>query len=109
VLKGPNLYLNSIFSYKANAKKYSELAKDQQVTSLENAVWWTEYVIRHKGAKHLHAKDKHMPIYQFYMLDIGAFVGVVLLVGVWTIGRIVGFLTAQLKLQDKERKKSKIK
>ena len=39
--------------YKNKVKEISILTKDQPIDPLENAVWWTEYVIRHKGAPHL--------------------------------------------------------
>lgn len=44
------------------------------MTGLERAVWWIEYVIRHKGAHHLKNPALSMPWYQYYLLDIICFV-----------------------------------
>jgi glucuronosyltransferase len=55
--------------YKDNIKKLRELVKDDPMTSREKAVWWTEYVIRHKGAKHLAYPGRLVPFYQKYCLD----------------------------------------
>ncbi len=55
--------------YKQNIEKLRELVNDQPMTSREKAVWWTEYVIRHKGAKHLEYPGRTMPFYQRYWLD----------------------------------------
>jgi glucuronosyltransferase len=59
--------------YKENIKKLRELVYDQPMTSRERAVWWTEMVIRHKGAKHLEYPGRLVPFYQKYWLD---FIGI---------------------------------
>lgn len=53
--------------------KYSDLTQDQPQNPLERAVWWTEYVIRHKGARHLRSAAVDMPWYQYFLLDVFAF------------------------------------
>ncbi|KAF5287796.1 hypothetical protein FQA39_LY15732 [Lamprigera yunnana] len=58
--------------YKERVTELAELARDQPTDSLEKAVWWTEYVIRHKGAKHLRSPLLDIPTYQYYLLDVVA-------------------------------------
>jgi glucuronosyltransferase len=58
--------------YKENILKFRELVYDQPMTSREKAVWWTEYVIRHKGASHLAYTGVKVPVYQKYFLDFAA-------------------------------------
>lgn len=48
------------------------------MSGLETAIWWTEYVIRHKGAKHLRNPAADIPFYQYYLLDVISFLSVVL-------------------------------
>jgi glucuronosyltransferase len=55
--------------YRENMHNLNELVYDQPMTSLSKAIFWIEYVIRHKGAKHLEFKGKHVPFYQAYCLD----------------------------------------
>lgn len=55
--------------YRENMENLHELVYDQPMTSLSKAIFWIEYVIRHKGAKHLEFKGKHVPFYQAYCLD----------------------------------------
>ncbi|XP_028132189.2 UDP-glucosyltransferase 2-like isoform X2 [Diabrotica virgifera virgifera] len=57
-------------SYKQNIIKIAELLLDTPMTGVEKAVWWIEYVIRHKGAKHLRVTDVDVPFYQYYCLDV---------------------------------------
>jgi len=53
-----------------NARRMSVIARDQPETALERAVFWTEYVIRHKGAKHLRPAGKHLNWFQLHSLDV---------------------------------------
>lgn len=59
--------------YKANILKLRDLVYDQPMKPVERAVWWVEYVMRHKGTKHMEYVGKHVPLYQQYMLD---FIGI---------------------------------
>lgn len=56
--------------YKKNMKKLRDLVYDQPMASLDKAIYWTEYVIRHKGAKHLEFAGRSVPYYEQYCLDI---------------------------------------
>ena len=58
--------------YKENIRNLKDLVNDQPMTSREKAVWWTEYIIRHKGAKHLEYPGRLVPFYQKYWLDFFA-------------------------------------
>ncbi|KAJ8923418.1 hypothetical protein NQ315_001976 [Exocentrus adspersus] len=51
-------------------KRLKQLAMDTPMTGLEKAVWWIEYVIRHKGAKHLRNPAADLPFYQYYLIDV---------------------------------------
>ncbi|KAF2883475.1 hypothetical protein ILUMI_22717 [Ignelater luminosus] len=56
--------------YRNNIKELAELVQDQPMTGLEKAIWWIEYTIRHKGAKHLRSPAMDLPLYQYYLLDV---------------------------------------
>ncbi|XP_031331869.1 UDP-glucuronosyltransferase 2B7-like [Photinus pyralis] len=77
--------------YKRRIAELAELASDQPMTGLERAVWWTEYVLRHKGAKHFRSPYLDIPAYQYYLLDIICLVAVVFLI-------LVGILFLVLKM-----------
>jgi glucuronosyltransferase len=51
-------------------KKLSMVLNDQPQTPLERAVYWTEYVIRHKGAPHLRSAAADLSWYQYLLLDV---------------------------------------
>jgi len=67
--------------FKQNAKRISALLKDRQRTPLQETCDWIEYVLRHGGARHLKPQVFNIPWYQYYLLDVMAFlVAVVTLV-----------------------------
>jgi glucuronosyltransferase len=78
--------------YKENIIKFREVIYDQPMTSRERAVWWTEYVIRHKGTKHLEYPGRLMPLYQKFWLD---FIGILLIILV-TLAKIVQLLVKKI-------------
>ena len=76
----------SVSRYKENVQKLSVLHKDRPVDPLDLSVYWTEYVMRHKGAKHLKSAVHDLSWIQYFCLDvIGLLAIVVLLFGILTI------------------------
>uniref|UniRef100_A0A3Q0RJW6 UDP-glucuronosyltransferase n=1 Tax=Amphilophus citrinellus TaxID=61819 RepID=A0A3Q0RJW6_AMPCI len=57
-------------SYRQNMQRLSHLHRDQPITPMEQAVFWVEYVMRHKGAPHLRTEAYKMPWYSYYSLDV---------------------------------------
>ncbi|ODM90398.1 2-hydroxyacylsphingosine 1-beta-galactosyltransferase [Orchesella cincta] len=58
--------------YLQKAKDLSKLVQDLPQTPLEKAVYWTEYVLRHKGAPHLRSAARDLNFFQYYVLDVAA-------------------------------------
>jgi glucuronosyltransferase len=56
--------------YRENAQRLSRIYRDQPLTPLQQAVYWTEYVIRHKGAPHLRSAVLDLAWYQYLLLDV---------------------------------------
>ncbi|VTJ86041.1 Hypothetical predicted protein [Marmota monax] len=59
--------------YKENAMKLSRIQHDQPVKPLDRAVFWIEFVMRHKGAKHLRVAAHDLSWFQYYSLDVIGF------------------------------------
>lgn len=86
-------------------EKYSALTKDQPQSPMERAVWWTEYVLRHNGARHLRSAAVDMPWYQYFLLDVIAFLLAVTLTAtylVYLITRTIFRLIFKSKKTKKE-------
>lgn len=66
--------------YKDNVQKLSALHKDRPIDPLDLSVYWTEFVMRHKGAKHLRSAVHDLNWIQYYCLDVIALLATVVLV-----------------------------
>ncbi|XP_037752534.1 UDP-glucuronosyltransferase 2A2 isoform X5 [Chelonia mydas] len=67
-----NMVINNS-SYKENAVRLSQIHHDQPIKPLDRAVFWIEFVMRHKGAKHLRPAAHELTWYQYHCLDVLAF------------------------------------
>uniref|UniRef100_A0A8D2DZW7 glucuronosyltransferase n=1 Tax=Sciurus vulgaris TaxID=55149 RepID=A0A8D2DZW7_SCIVU len=56
-----------------NATRLSRIHHDQPVKPLDRAVFWIEFVMRHKGAKHLRVAAHDLSWFQYYSLDVVGF------------------------------------
>uniref|UniRef100_A0A8C8TME6 UDP-glucuronosyltransferase n=1 Tax=Peromyscus maniculatus bairdii TaxID=230844 RepID=A0A8C8TME6_PERMB len=60
-------------SYKENAMRLSRIQHDQPMKPLDRAIFWIEYVIRNKGAKHLRVAAHDLTWFQYHSLDVLGF------------------------------------
>jgi len=81
-------------------KKLSALSKDEPESSLNRAVWWTEYVLRHNGAKHLRSAALDLAWYQYLLLDVAAFLFLLLAITVLVSYLILKYIYLCLSAQS---------
>ncbi|CAJ1069307.1 UDP-glucuronosyltransferase 2A1-like [Xyrichtys novacula] len=60
-------------SYKESAMQLSRIHHDRPISPLDEAVFWIEYTIRNKGAKHLRVQAHELTWYQYHSLDVAVF------------------------------------
>ncbi|XP_039956474.1 UDP-glycosyltransferase UGT5-like [Bactrocera tryoni] len=85
-------------TYRDNIKRFSNIFHDRPMGPRENAIYWIDYVIRHKGARHLRSAGLDLKWYQFYLLDmivlvvaaVAVGIGVLVLLVRWVLGEISG-------------------
>ncbi|CAH0697337.1 unnamed protein product [Spodoptera exigua] len=83
-------------SYRRNVKKLGELMTDEPMTPLERAVWWTEHVLRHGGARHLRGPAANMSWAEYYELDLVLTLLLALVIAIATIVLIAKYLYNQV-------------
>ncbi|KAJ8961043.1 hypothetical protein NQ314_005972 [Rhamnusium bicolor] len=66
-------------TYRQNAKMRSMIMHDQPMKQIDEAVFWIQYVIRHKGAPHLKSAGLDLKWYQRYLVDIIFFLAFIML------------------------------
>jgi len=84
-----------------NARRMSVIARDQPETALERAVFWTEYVIRHKGAKHLRPAGQHLNWFQLHSLDVIALLISTVLIPLYILVKLVKVVFKKPALKKK--------
>ncbi|XP_075220408.1 UDP-glycosyltransferase UGT5-like isoform X2 [Lycorma delicatula] len=75
-------------NYKENMMRLSSITKDKPMSPVDTAVWWVEYVLRHKGASHLRPAVLDLPWYQYFMIDIFIFILTILFVIIYLLNFI---------------------
>ncbi|KAI8436743.1 hypothetical protein MSG28_010214 [Choristoneura fumiferana] len=74
-------------TYMETAKKIAARFKDRPMNPLDTAVWWTEYVIRHKGADFM--KPPKISYIAYQMLDVYLFLLGVVAVIIYVILKVI--------------------
>ncbi|KAK3917458.1 UDP-glucosyltransferase 2 [Frankliniella fusca] len=87
--------------YRERSREVAALHQDRPRTAADEAVWWVEYVVRHGGAPHLRPRSVGMPLYQYLLLDVFAFLGALALalaaLGALVARRVLGALVARVR------------
>lgn len=78
--------------YIKKAKELSNVFRDQPETSLERAIFWTEYILRHKGAYHLRSAALNLNWIQYHCLDVVIFLAVISITFFLFVYYVVNFL-----------------
>ncbi|XP_039889187.1 UDP-glucuronosyltransferase 2A1-like [Simochromis diagramma] len=90
-------------SYRQNIQQMSRLHRDQPITPMEKAVFWVEYVMRHKGARHLRTEAYKMPWYSYYCLDVLFILLSVVTALLYSIVALVRFLCCRRRRKAKTK------
>ncbi|XP_072477027.1 UDP-glucuronosyltransferase 2B17-like isoform X4 [Notamacropus eugenii] len=92
-------------SYKENAMRLSRIHHDQPMKPLDRAVFWIEFVMRHKGAKHLRPASHDLTWYQYYSLDVIGFLLACVATVVFIVIKCCLFCCGKLGRKGKKQKK----
>lgn len=88
--------------YKENMLRLSSIHKDRPVEPLDLSVHWTEFVMRHKGAKHLKAAVHDLNWFQYYCLDVIVLLATVVLVFVMLTVKCLKLCFSRLSRKRKQ-------
>jgi len=91
------------YRYSENAKKAMKIFKDRPMSPESLVVYWTEYVLRHRGAPHLQSRALNLHWYQYYLLDVIGFAIAFISLVVFVIYNIFKYYVAYTKLLNRSR------
>ncbi|CAO2639485.1 UDP-glucuronosyltransferase 2A1 [Lemmus lemmus] len=92
-------------SYKENAMRLSRIHHDQPVKPLDRAVFWIEFVMCHKGAKHLRVAAQDLSWFQYHSLDVIAFLLACVASAIFLIAKCCLFVFQKFAKTRKKRKR----
>ncbi|KAM9343492.1 UDP-glucuronosyltransferase-like [Pholidichthys leucotaenia] len=72
-------------SYKEKMEKLSAIHLDRPIEVLDLAVFWTEFVMRHKGAEHLRVAAHDLNWFQYHSIDVISFLVLIFVTVLWVI------------------------
>nr|ADC91983.1 UDP glucuronosyltransferase 5 family polypeptide c3 [Danio rerio] len=89
-------------SYRLTMQKLSQLHLDKPVKPLDSAIFWIEFVMRHKGAAHLRTESYKMPWYSYHSVDVAVTLIAVVLIFIFSIFYVVRYVC--IKCCSRKRK-----
>ncbi|CAH1402285.1 unnamed protein product [Nezara viridula] len=89
-------------TYKENAVRRSKIMKDRPLRVMDNAVYWVEYVLRHRGAPHLRSAAVELSWYQYLLLDVIVVWGAVLVVALLLLRKSIKCICKLRKTKSKK-------
>lgn len=78
------------FRYRDNIRKRSSLLREQLVKPMDLAVYWVEHILKYNGGKHLQHAGLKLSWYQYYLLDVMAF-----LVTIFVLSGLINFFVVK--------------
>ncbi|XP_069313535.1 UDP-glucuronosyltransferase 2B4-like isoform X2 [Eulemur rufifrons] len=91
--------------YKENAMKLSRIHHDQPMKPLDRAVFWIEFVMRHKGAKHLRVAAHDLTWFQYHSLDVIGFLLACVVTATFIITKCCLFIWRMFATAGKKEKR----
>uniref|UniRef100_A0A671LYG3 glucuronosyltransferase n=2 Tax=Sinocyclocheilus anshuiensis TaxID=1608454 RepID=A0A671LYG3_9TELE len=104
LVDGLNAMINDP-SYKENAMRLSRIHHDRPVKPLDESVFWIEFVMRNKGAKHLRVEAHNLTWYQYHCLDVFAFLITVLTLVLYVVFKMCKFFIMRCCFSSKRKSK----
>uniref|UniRef100_A0A182TRD4 Uncharacterized protein n=1 Tax=Anopheles melas TaxID=34690 RepID=A0A182TRD4_9DIPT len=90
-------------TFMKQAKRASELFRDNLVPPMQEAMHWIEYVMRHKGAKHLKTCAIDLSWTQYLMVDVVGFFALVFLLAAVVFYKVLGLFLTPPKPKSKPK------
>ncbi|XP_051982851.1 UDP-glucuronosyltransferase 2A2-like [Xyrauchen texanus] len=91
-------------SYRENMQRLSRLHKDVPVKPLDNAIFWIEFVMRHKGAAHLRTDSYKMPWYSYHSVDVILFLLSAISLVVLTTYAVIRYFCIRICMRTTKKK-----
>ncbi|XP_008416203.1 UDP-glucuronosyltransferase 2A2-like isoform X1 [Poecilia reticulata] len=93
-------------SYKENVMRLSRIHHDRPMSPRDEAVFWIEFTMRNKGAKHLRVQAHKLTWYQYHSLDVLAFLLIIDLLLIFILFKSCSFCFKRCCSRKKTKRKA---
>ncbi|XP_065199762.1 UDP-glucosyltransferase 2-like [Planococcus citri] len=93
--------------YRENMQKLSKIFRDRPIAPLDEALYWSEYVLKYKGAPHMRTTAADMPLYQYLLLDVILSVICLFLAVIYSLKYLFKVIISTLCDRNPKKKKNK--
>ena len=94
--------------YKENVMEIANRLRDQPQTPMEKAVFWVEYVARHKGAEFMRTSAQYLNLIEYNNLDVysffAAFAFLVVFVVIYIFKKIINCIFSKKTKTAKQKR-----
>ncbi|VEN49759.1 unnamed protein product [Callosobruchus maculatus] len=94
-------------TYKENVLRLQKVWSDQPMPALERAVWWIEYVIRHKGTRHLRSPTADVTWFEYLLVDVILAILSAITLVLFILYKMIKFTFRKSTVEQKKAKKGK--
>jgi UDP:flavonoid glycosyltransferase YjiC (YdhE family) len=94
--------------YKNKIQHLSNVYRDQLDKPLDRAVFWVEYVLRHKGAMHLRSPARDLNFFQYFSLDVIGALLAAIFIAIYMIFATLRFLVRKVCGSGSSKTKSSV-
>lgn len=87
--------------YKKTALKHQALFRDRPMSPVDESVYWIEYILRHGNI--LKPVSTKMPFYKLYLIDVFAFLGLMLISSLVILKKCISFALTQCGISGQKQ------
>lgn len=89
-------------------KSVSEQFRDRPMSPMDSAVYWVEHVAKHQGGLYMRSEAIDVPFYQYYLIDVAAFLVSIIAVCLFTLCKIVKLILKLTAVFSKNAKQKNL-
>ena len=93
-------------TYRSTVAHASAILKDRPMNSLQTVTFWVEHVMKFGGA-HLRSHGQDMAAYEFFMIDIAAFLLTIMIVVIFVLYKTALFVYTRIGTSKRAKQKTR--
>ncbi|KAH1028367.1 hypothetical protein HUJ05_001726 [Dendroctonus ponderosae] len=89
-------------------KSVSEQFRDRPMSPMDSAIYWVEYVAKHRETLHMRSEAIDVPFYQYYLIDVATFLFGIIASFLFTLYKIAKLILRVITRFSKNAKQKRL-